>query len=69
MHKATAAKLEGHSLSTIESNMNGTANGDIPHPEVVVSSDRSKGLGMEAEKIGGCEDLGWRGLLLRLRFR
>ena len=51
--KAIAHRMEGESISSISANMNGSANGDIPHPEVIVSSDRSKGLAVEADKLGG----------------
>ncbi len=50
VNKAITAALEGESLSTIPSN-DGLANGDIPHPEVIVSSDKSKGLAIEAGKL------------------
>jgi hypothetical protein len=42
----------GESVSAISANDAATkANGDIPHPEITVSSDPSRGLSLESEKI------------------
>ncbi|KAK5094522.1 hypothetical protein LTS08_008574 [Lithohypha guttulata] len=45
--RTIARKLELESTVTIPA----TANGALPHPDVVVASDASKGLAMEAEKL------------------
>lgn len=45
--KAVAHKMEGESVSTLPAQ----ANGALPHPEMIVSSDRSKGLAVEADKV------------------
>lgn len=45
--KAVAHKLEGESVSTIPAD----ANGSLPHPNVVVATDKSKGLAIEEEKL------------------
>lgn len=47
LSRAIAQKLEQESTVTIPA----TANGTLPHPDVVVASDLSKGLGLEAEKL------------------
>jgi hypothetical protein len=49
--KAIASKLEGESVSILPASS--AVNGDIPHPEVLVTSDRSKGIAVEAEKVEG----------------
>ena len=53
MTRAVADKLQGESVSVIPATANGHANGtDLGgHPEVVVASDPSKGLAIEAEKL------------------
>ena len=45
--KAVAHKMEGESVSTLPAQ----ANGALPHPEMIVSTDRSKGLAVEADKV------------------
>jgi hypothetical protein len=49
LNAAIAEKLagSGESISVLPAQ----ANGSLPHPEVVVSSDQSKGLALETEKI------------------
>jgi cytoskeletal protein RodZ len=47
---AIVTNLEGESVSTIPPTQT-IANGDIPHPEVIASSDKSKGLAIEASKL------------------
>jgi hypothetical protein len=48
VNQAVAEKLAGgDSVSTLPAQANGT----LPHPEVLVSSDQSKGLALESEKI------------------
>ena len=48
MINAVASKLEGESVSVIPATANGHASA---HPEVVVASDSSKGLAIEAERL------------------
>lgn len=47
LNRAIARKLEQESTVVIPA----TANGALPHPDVIVASDMSKGLGLEAEKL------------------
>ena len=47
VNKAVVHKMEGESISTLPAQ----ANGALPHPEMVVSTDRSKGLAVEADKV------------------
>lgn len=47
INRAIASKLEQESTVTIPA----TANGVMPHPDIVVASDASKGLAMEADKM------------------
>lgn len=46
--KAIANKLEGESVSSLPA-----TNGNIPHPEIIIASDRTKGLAVEADKLDG----------------
>jgi len=70
MTQAVVEKMQGESVSVIPATANGHANGTGlgGHPEVVVASDPSKGLAIEAEKLaltdidGGDEKEKERGL-------
>ena len=61
LNSAIADKLAtgGESISVLPAEQNGA----VPHPEMVVSSDRSKGLAVEREKLGerGLSDEGTEG--------
>ncbi|KAK5254918.1 hypothetical protein LTR40_010921, partial [Exophiala xenobiotica] len=50
MTQAVVERMQGESVSVIPATANGHADG-TGHPEVVVASDPSKGLAIEAEKL------------------
>lgn len=56
MTHAVAAQLADESVSTIPAAANGHAGPAQAHPEVIVASDPSKGLAIEAERLTLVED-------------
>jgi hypothetical protein len=59
MTQAVVERMQGESVSVIPATANGHADG-TGHPEVVVASDPSKGLAIEAEKLAITEQQGGR---------